>query len=389
MRALATILGNQPLRSAIARSIRTGLRSPSTILVPGHTSSAILERSLNSAVRDINNDPRGRLFQRLLLYGPAHGLPVQKSVSGLSDAECAACVEFIYSHMVNRFQGEMAELLAIGPVVKLVERLRREGLLPRKTTLYWGEMVWEPPLSWLRRKPHSAECPFTKGADGLLVVRNRDTVVVLGAIEVKSMRVPRPKVLRQVAQHFERLEVGVRLGDEAWFGQQVRLVTRTSFELPLRILVMPGRWKLSREWAVTENERGCRLLFSPPRRPSVLTSTRQMEAGLWDVTLNWSVEALAQAAYEMTFWYMSEVGKQVFDSSTLPPAWSYMEPDEAGRNSIKQMLYLMLNTCQVHRQVRLATRLYNVYAFGFPSAADNDQLLAPEDFSQGSDQPDQ
>jgi hypothetical protein len=55
--------------------------------------------------------------------------------------------------------------------------------------------------------------------------------------------------------------------------------------------------------------------------------------------LAWSQEALEQAAYEMVFWYMSEVGKSVFSEFPLPKAWYHMTPQEAGRNAIKEALY--------------------------------------------------
>jgi hypothetical protein len=57
-----------------------------------------------------------------------------------------------------------------------------------------------------------------------------------------------------------------------------------------------------------------------------------------------------------------------------------MKPEQAGLNSIKQMLYLILNRCNSYRQFRLTTRLYNAYSFGLPAAIDHDELLSPEDF---------
>ena len=61
----------------------------------------------------------------------------------LSDPECGSCVEFIYSHMVNRFKGELAELLALEPCISLFRHCQAEGDLPLNVELYWGELVHE------------------------------------------------------------------------------------------------------------------------------------------------------------------------------------------------------------------------------------------------------
>ena len=53
------------------------------------------------------------------------------------------CVQFIFWHMVNRFKGELAELLAIEPCYNLVGQLEDEGVLPEGVHIYFGDMVHE------------------------------------------------------------------------------------------------------------------------------------------------------------------------------------------------------------------------------------------------------
>ena len=87
-----------------------------------------------------------------------------------------------------------------------------------------------------------------------------------------------------------------------------------------------------------------------------------------------------QAAYEMTFWYMSQVGKHVYSNKPLPKDWEYMTPEEAGYNAIKMMLYYVQLRNMTERQELLATKLYNVYSFGYPLGVDSKEMLWPEDF---------
>jgi hypothetical protein len=375
--SISSILGSRALASSVEHSIKVGLRCPWTTLV-ARSSSAVFDCSLKAAIRDIECHPHGQLFQRLILHGPAHGLPLQQAPLGLSDQECATSVEFIYSHMINRFKGEIAELLAIAPTVNLSAKLLRDGVLPEQLHLYWGEVVWEPPLNYAKPGARNVVA-FKKGADGLLVQRGRN-VKILGAAEVKSMRIPRQAILSQIEKHFERLKAGLRLADKTWPGKNVKCASGGPNAERIQIIVMPSHWKISREYAIVKAKTGDLLQFPQQIRPPVTTRTRQIEKSTWEITLSWSVEAIAQAAYEMTFWYMAEVGKRVYRKNNLPDTWSYMKPEQAGLNSIKQMLYLILNRCNSYRQFRLTTRLYNAYSFGLPAAIDHDELLSPEDF---------
>ena len=122
------------------------------------------------------------------------------------------------------------------------------------------------------------------------------------------------------------------------------------------------------------------IMLSEPSEPPVKTQVEELESNLWKITLAWSQEALNQAAYEMTFWYMSQVGRYVYADKNLPKGWEYMTHEQAGYNAIKMMLYYIPLRCISKRQERLAIRLYNVYCFGYPLGADSKEMLWPEDF---------
>ena len=80
--------------------------------------------------------------------------------------------------------------------------------------------------------------------------------------------------------------------------------------------------------------------------------------------MKWSKEAIAEAAYEMTFWYMGKVGEIIYTQS-VPKEWSEMTASEAGRNAAKMMLYYAILRCRTVREEQRAIALYNSYGYGY------------------------
>jgi hypothetical protein len=282
--------------------------------------------------------------------------------------------------MVNRFKGDLAELLAIAPCLELIETLKKKDHLPSKLEVYFGETIQER----LRVQSGSIKRwgSFAKGADGLIVEHSDSggkPLNVLGVIEVKSMMLPPDRIWSQIEQHLGRMRGGLMLNNDLWDPNQIALTH------PLRLAVVPSRWKLSREWRREESEISWKLIVPEHVEPPVSTYTEKVGNRHWRIVLNWSQEALEQAAYEMTFWYMSQVGKVIYEKRPLPTNWEGMTPEEAGYNSIKMMLYYVILRYITPRQGQHAIKLYNAYCFGYPFAADANDMLWPEDFSvQGS-----
>lgn len=390
------IIGNHRLASDIGKSISLALRCPFVHSLGGMTVWAVFERSLNAAIRDIEIHRRGKLFRRLMKFGP-HG-PDDPEVmdsdgeTALSDSECESCIEFIYSHMVNRFKGELAELLALGPCIELVRQGQETGRISANIKLYWADAVQEPrrlelPSVQGVMVPRS----FTKGADGLIAEsadigesNPNNMLKILGVIEIKSMILGKKRILDQINRHVLRLQGGVKLGEREWPSDNIVIGGNENREadsiLLTRILVTPSNWKLSREWRSPKTERGREIVFTASTPPSPENRIEHLGSGVWRITLAWSVEALAQAAYEMTFWYMSQVGRHVYQVEKMPKGWEYMTPEQAGLNAIKMMLYYIPLRYISERHERLAIRLYNVYSFGYQAGADNKEMLWPQDF---------
>lgn len=387
---IARVTGNRPLALAVYRSVALALDRRFVHLRDAKTELDVFRQSQSTAIRDIERHPRGQLFQRLIEFGPHNPddpeSPTSDGKTLLSDPECSSCVEFIYSHMVNRFKGELAELIALEPCISLFQHCRAEGDLPLNVELYWGELVHER-----RQVGQQSELTnplwgsFTKGADGLLAEQipiqgaPSPLLIVHGIVEVKSMARPKNRVLEQINHHIVRLRGGLKLEEREYSPDQLALDPHV-----IRIMVVPSTWKLSRECQSVPNASGGRtLIFPEPSHPPVETQIAKLEPRFWKITLAWSEEALNQAAYEMTFWYMSQVGRHVYTDKHMPAGWESMTPEEAGYNAIKMMLYYMPLRPISRRQQRLATRLYNVYSFGYPLGADSREMLWPEDIPVG------
>ena len=72
--------------------------------------------------------------------------------------------------MINRFKGEIAELLAMEPCVKLLQQFYKNGQTPSGVHLYFGNAVKQRRRIRMRGDEGNERWGnFTKGADGLLV----------------------------------------------------------------------------------------------------------------------------------------------------------------------------------------------------------------------------
>ena len=395
---IASVIGDTPLALDIHRSVSNALNCSFVCLVSGKTVWDVFERSLNTAIRDIEKHPRGKLFQRLIKYGPRNPddpeTLINDNKTTLSDLECGSCVEFIYSHMVNRFKGELAELLALDPCIKLIQRFRQEGYFSSNIRLFWGETIQERSKIAVgqTKRSNMRWGSFTKGADGLIAERvsihqssPHDVLKILGVIEVKSMACSKRKIFNQINSHILRLGGGVKLGKRKWISENMlfasfKSVKKNESDL-IRVMVVPSSWKLSREWHSVKTDYGREIMVTESSEPPIQTQIEELEPNLWKITLAWSQEVLNQAAYEMTFWYMSRVGGYVYTKKKMPRGWECMTAEKAGYNAIKMMLYYIPLRYISKRQERLATRLYNVYCFGYSLGVDSKEMLWPEDFA--------
>jgi hypothetical protein len=105
------------LGNAVESALRSALAG-GAVFPDGHDALIIFRQALAGSIRNIESHARGRLFQEFLLKGPYEDIgeiPGELAGQRLSDAETAAAITFIYSHMVNCFKGAITELLAAKP----------------------------------------------------------------------------------------------------------------------------------------------------------------------------------------------------------------------------------------------------------------------------------
>lgn len=386
--SLAQTIGFELLGPELGRDVKAALESALSgrvIFTPGLDAIGVFRQALAASIREIESHPRGRLFQEFLLKGPyedAGKIPPELIGRRLSDADVASAVTFIYSHMVNCFKGAVAELLAADACLHLMRRLQRNGELPRNSRLYAGDSVA------VRRMGGKGTL---KGAD-LHVLIEEDgagaaaSINVAGVVEVKSYIQSQRRLCRQLDQHLRRAGQGLVVKGVYYSAEKIKLGYGQDRRV-LRIAVLPSNWRLPRSYRYEDSEHGQRLHVDagePPRKDDEITQVGEND---WRITLRWSREALAEAAYEMTFWYMEKVGEIVY-SKSVPKGWENMAPPAAGRNAAKMMLYYAILRARTLREEQRAIALYNSYGYGYAlgmnykNAMGRREMLWPQDLEE-------
>jgi CxxC-x17-CxxC domain-containing protein len=376
------------IRSTLEKALAGG-----AVFHKAHEPLSIFRQALVASIREIQSDPRGRLFQEFLLKGPYEhegAMPPELLGQRLSDEDTTTVIAFIYSHMVNSFKGALAEMLATEPCLHIVRELQAEKRLPREARLYVGDAVWAA-----SREGEG----FAKGADLHILTARRSpktspSVAIGGVAEVKSY-ICRPEVVRrQLDRHIVRAQRGLRVGELVYAPEQITVGWKGGREA-VRIAVLPAKWKLPRTFSFKHTggrkflqvKPGVPKNWQPGVLPDPADSVERVGPLEWRVTLCWSKEALDAAAYEMTFWYMEKVGEVLY-SNGVPKGWERMTPAEAGQNAAKMMLYYAILRCRTVRENHCAIALYNSYSFGcalgmnFRNAKGQRQMLWPQDLDE-------
>ena len=181
----------------LGKDIKSALKialAGGAVFYTGADPLTIFRKTLAGSIRNIEQHPRGKLFQTFLLKGPYENsgeIPVEMAEQRLSDDECAAAINFIYSFMVNSFKGAVTELLATKACMKLIEHLKETSQLPVDVRLYVGDAV---------RVYRQIGKGLLKGADMYILTQNGGTkgspaITVAGVIEVKSYKKSRKQLL--------------------------------------------------------------------------------------------------------------------------------------------------------------------------------------------------
>lgn len=271
----------------------------------------------------------------------------------MKDAEVAAAIRFIFASAINAFQGQLAEMLAIRAVLDAGKSIA--GLDP--AVLHIGDAV---------KAPKRGNEDWAKAADfhwlSWTGAGAKASVEVRGLVEVKSFAAVEEKLLLQLRGHAARARRGLRIGEEEVAGKRITLGGPR--REVVKIAVVPDTWLLPRRYAFETRDDRTFLVVDPPRSPAHRDRIERISGDFWKITLRWSEEALAAAAYGMTFWYMGELGRLIYEKGG-PPEWSEMTPEQAGQNAVVQSLYYAMLRARTVRESSRATALYNSYGFGY------------------------
>jgi hypothetical protein len=380
-RQIARIIGNTPLANAVDKSISLALRYPWVHLGKGDTPWDIFAQALNAAVLDVSRHRCYKLFRRLIAYGTCcpeeSGRFTGNGTHELSAPESIACIKFIIFHMVNRFKGELAELLAYEPVISLVNMLRSQNRIPTDCDLYLGDIIRQPVRNLDPEvKPGMCSIRMAKGADGLIIDHtnhgNSELLGIHGIIEVKSMRLALKKFTDQIGLNQERLSFGLKLNGLFTDGKRILMVK------PVMIAITPSKWKVPRGHVSVIDKDVRKIILSAPIASTAQTDIKEVEPDVWKIILNQSQEVLEQAAFEMTYNFMGYIGESVFTEDISNPRLAGMTPMEAGYNAIKEALYYILLFDLPDDIRRHATKLYNIYGFGYAMSRDSKDMMWAE-----------
>ena len=352
--AASEIVGDE-LAVDIHRSLVAALEV-GTVFLEGMDPDHIFRAGVAAAVTSI--EERSALLRRFLADGPFENPgepPPELRDKRLTDQQTAKAINFIYAQVVSCFQGRLAELLAAGPCARLIDELKAAGRIAPDCRLYFGDSVTVQEDKGPRRK--AADMHVLHFSPG-----SADSVEVDGIVEVKSYACSWNRLQRQLDGHLSRVRRAGKL-HLANSGPPAHPAADLAAR-PVVIGVIPASWKLPRTFSFHQVDGSRQLMLSEPRTRVDGPRWEPVAPDAWRLILPWSEEALASAAYEMTFWYMEKLGEQIY-SGGVPAEWSEMTPGEAGRNAAKMMLYYALLRRLPPRVDQRAVALYNAYGFGY------------------------
>jgi tetratricopeptide (TPR) repeat protein len=275
----------------------------------------------------------------------------------LTRDEIRWALEFIYSHLVQKYQGALGEFFAARELgAWLSEKIAAEEL-GAEVRFVAGDDI-------LERPPGRPAAQWRKGADGLLLVDTGDpeALWIAGVVEIKSFPTTFARRSRQLESHLERLRFGLRLGD--------RQIARER--------LFPAGWVKKHGWRVGAKDddwrQVLRVLVSTRRRAGFPPAVEPLSRSAHHLLLPVSQPTLAATAYELTVCFLEGLGATVFAGGS---PWPDMTPGEAAINAVKEALYHLLREGRAGSKhaTRVATRLYNVYGFGFATAEDQPEML--------------
>jgi hypothetical protein len=337
----------------IVTSISSNLHAGATSMKVASEIRRRFEDALKAALTDIKMSKKVQLAKSFI-----------SEQSDLTVKEIGSCLDFITSHMITTFQGDLAEFLSVKICVDTIDLLKREGRLPQNATLVWGGDICER-----SRTKHPGN--WLKGADGLIVMAGKTLarqkgkrigsgqrsklLSVFGVVEVKSYSVEPVKVLSQFSSHVARLQHGLKIAKDVWDADQLSWSWYDA--LRHRIANAPIHSEAPEQLA---------RIFVWPAQSAKKRMLQRLPGDVLIRELPCTKEVVTAASYFMTVRFMEMLGRELFAEDLTKK--SKEEAGTQGFNAVKEALYQALRRDLGPSHKRIATRLYNVYGFGFEEA---------------------
>ena len=333
------------------------------------TAEQVFEAEMRAVTEAIKKRSRFALLKRFIAHGsklPSWEKGFQDSPGHLSDDELAGCVNFVSCHMVSKFQGKLAEMLAAAPIADRVADLVGSGTLPAAGSLVFGSAI--------RCQPHSASkspsvddgARGVEGPDAMYVKSLPGNGVAACLIaEVKSYSVSAARLRAQAGGHLRALRRGAILRNQEKSAVDIRFPRGG----PLKVFVQPTDWPLTRRFHVAADKNGVdQVVMEKQELPAGSESVEDLGGGEWMIRLAWSHDALRAAAFRLMHSYMSEVGEALAEDPD-EGIRKDMTPAEAGENNFLAQLHVAIFRQQEAEPDELrrgkTLELYNVLGFGW------------------------
>jgi hypothetical protein len=270
-------------------------------------------------------------------------------------------LRYIYSHLVNKYQGSIAEYLAWHELNVWLSDEIAHGRLRSDIRVIPGDLILERCGSGNRKR-------WDRGADGLVVIDapDDDFLHIVAVVEVKSYPKAFSAVESQIDTHVRRLrKAGVRIGERHW----------------PRAAVSAARWDRRKGWYSGSKQedwdRTLRVLIVPRSDKPAETVAPTMPNVV--LQLPASKTLLASTAYALTMQFLERLGEIAFANGR-----SRQAARDAASNAVKQALYQLAreerapagqSSDVTRRLYQVARRLYNVYGFGYVNAEGRTDML--------------
>lgn len=291
--------------------------------------------------------------------------------SKLRDQEVIRLFEFIYSKLVNKFKGELGEVLAARTIFDFAETLKQPVEVLHGSHVSAHQLVRR--TGW-----HDA-------ADALYVVREGGLYEVMAIAEVKSKATPFDDLRTQVAKNILRLRRGMRLR-----GVEIE---------PEQIRIRAGSRTVPATDIDEEQARAVTALFILPwKSEGNGRPVRHHEhEHIWLAELPASQDEITEAGYRFMAWYFARIGPRVFHyirdgkppagDPRVPAAHQDLSLEENGGHAFMEAIYgAALRPVFNPREIAGPGRrtawqtllwLYNSMGFGFEQASSK-ELMYPE-----------